>query len=72
MLTFLRVRTAGEGNTCFEWNAGTLNLDMTLTGRIPATDRQVTGQVLVSYSLTFYGHHLGLWQMNTKAEKFYI
>lgn len=63
------ISSAGDGNTRFERDAGALNLDMTATGRVPAADRQVTGQVLVPHCLTAYGRHLGLWQTDTKQKR---
>lgn len=51
-----------EGGTDLEQGAGTLNLDVTPAGRIPAADRQVARQVLVSHCLPVDEGHLGLNQ----------
>ena len=61
-----------NGSTDLEGGAGALNLDVTPAGRVPATDRQVAGQVLVSNCLAVDGSHLGLYQMTNKKKKFCI
>lgn len=54
------------GSSYLERGAGTLNLDVTPAGRVPATDGQVTGQVLVPYCLVIDGCHLSLCQTKSK------
>lgn len=55
------------GSSYLEWGAGTLDLDVTPAGRVPATDGQVTGQVLVSYCLSINSCDFGLHQNQTKG-----
>lgn len=54
------VQNGTLGSAYLEWGAGALNLDVTPTGGVPAADRQVAGQVLVSDCLAVNGGHLGL------------
>lgn len=56
----LNITVQKEGSTDLEQGAGTLNLDVTPAGRIPATDRQVARQVLVSHCFPVNECHLGL------------
>lgn len=59
-----------EGSCYLERGAaGTLNLDVTPAGRVPATDRQVARQVLVSNCLVVNRCHLGLCQTNKQTKK---
>lgn len=59
---FLGDNNRKESSIYLKWSAGILNLDVTPAGRVPATDRQVAWQVLVSYSLAINWCHLGLYQ----------
>lgn len=59
-----------EDSTHLEQGAGALDLDVTPAGRVPATDGQVAGQVLVSYCLSINSCHLGLFQRKTKLCNF--
>lgn len=56
------VQNGQLGSAYLEWGTGALNLDMTPTGGVPAADRQVARQVLISYCLAVNGCHLGLCQ----------
>lgn len=54
------------GSSYLERGAGTLNLDVTPAGRVPAADGQVTGQVLVPYCLVIDECHLSLCHTESK------
>lgn len=56
-----------EDSSYLEPGAGALDLDVTPAGRVPATDGQVAGQVLVSNCFSIDSYHLGLRQTQTES-----